>query len=189
MSEQTCNVSIENDKLVAAVEALLFVASGAVQTTQIAEALNVKQKEVEDALKTLENRYAGGSGLRIQWFKNRIQLTSAPEYGTYVENFLGLEAMAKLSRAALETMAIIAYQQPITRPGIDAVRGVNSDGVLRSLLNKGLVQETGRAEGPGRPILYGVTEEFLQHFGLNSLAELPPFEVDEDQPEAQLLKD
>lgn len=189
MSEQTCNVSIENDKLVEAVEALLFVASGSVQISQISEALEVKPKDVEDAVKQLEARYAEKSGLRIQWFKNRIQLTTAPDFGVYVEKFLGLEAMAKLSRAALETMAIIAYQQPITRPGIDAVRGVNSDGVLRSLLNKGLVQETGRAEGPGRPILYGVTEEFLQHFGLNTLEELPPFDLEEEQSEAQLLKD
>jgi segregation and condensation protein B len=189
MSDQTCNLSIENDKLVEAVEALLFVASGAVQLTQIAEALNVNPKQVEDAVKELEGIYSQGRGLRIQSYKNKIQLTTAPEFAVFVESFLGLEAMAKLSRAALETMAIVAYQQPITRPGIDAIRGVNSDGVLRSLLNKGLVQETGRAEGPGRPILYGVTEEFLQQFGLNSLDELPPFEVDEEQPDEQLLKD
>jgi segregation and condensation protein B len=93
----------------------------------------------------------------------------------------------------LETLAIIAYRQPKTRPGIDAVRGVNSDGVLKSLLSKGLVQEIGRAEGPGRPILYGTTMDFLQHFGLNSLDELPPFELLEQEgvsPEEQkLLKD
>jgi segregation and condensation protein B len=93
-----------------------------------------------------------------------------------VEKFLGLEATARLSRAALEALAIIAYRQPITRPGVDSIRGVNSDGVMKSLLSKGLVQEIGRSDGPGRPILYGTTSEFLQHFGLASLAELPPFE-------------
>jgi segregation and condensation protein B len=188
MSDQTCNQAIEKDKLAAAVEALLFVASGSVQASQIAAALEVSQKDVEKAIKELEEKFNEERGLRIQWFRNRVQLTTAPEFAVYVESFLGLEAMAKLSRAALETMAIVAYQQPITRPGIDAIRGVNSDGVLRSLLNKGLIQETGRAEGPGRPILYGVTEEFLQHFGINSLEELPPFELEEEQQQ-ELLKD
>ncbi len=91
-----------------------------------------------------------------------------------VERFLGLEATSRLSRAALETLAIVAYQQPVTRPYIEGVRGVSSDGVMKSLLSKGLVQEVGRAEGPGRPILYGTAPDFLQHFGLNSLTELPP---------------
>jgi len=189
MSDQTCNLSVENNKLVGAVEALLFVSSGAVQLTQIAEALNVKPQQIEQAINELEERYSKGHGLRIQTYKNRYQLTTAPEFAVFIESFLGLEAMAKLSRAALETIAIVAYQQPITRPGIDSIRGVNSDGVMRSLLNKGLIQETGRAEGPGRPILYGVTEEFLQQFGLNSLEELPPFQLDEDQSDEQLLKD
>ena len=91
-----------------------------------------------------------------------------------VERFLGLETTSRLSQAALETLAIVAYQQPITRPYIEGVRGVNSDGVMKSLLAKGLVQEVGRAEGPGRPILYGTAPDFLQYFGLNSLTELPP---------------
>jgi segregation and condensation protein B len=93
--------------------------------------------------------------------------------GETVERFLGLEATSRLSRAALETLAIIAYQQPVTRPAVDSVRGVNSDGVIKSLLSKGLLQEVGRSEGPGRPILFGTTPQFLQHFGLSSLTELP----------------
>ena len=101
-------------------------------------------------------------------------MTTAPEMAEIVERFLGLEATSRLSRAALETLAIVAYQQPVTRPYIEGVRGVSSDGVMKSLLSKGLVQEVGRAEGPGRPILYGTAPDFLQHFGLNSLTELPP---------------
>ena len=89
-----------------------------------------------------------------------------------IERFIGLDATTRLSRAALETLSIIAYQQPVTRPQVDAIRGVNSDGVMRSLLSKGLVEEGGRAEGPGRPILYNTTPEFLQHFGLQSLSAL-----------------
>jgi segregation and condensation protein B len=89
-------------------------------------------------------------------------------------------------------MAIIAYKQPITRPGIDAIRGVSSDGVIKSLLSKGLIQEVGRADGPGRPILFSTTVDFLQHFGLNSLEQLPPYDVEEPESEQSrntLLKD
>jgi segregation and condensation protein B len=96
-----------------------------------------------------------------------------------VERFLGLEITSQLSRAALEALAIVAYQQPVTRPQVDAIRGVNSDGVLKSLLSKGLVQEMGRAEGPGRPILYGTTTDFLGYFGLNTIEELPPLNLGE----------
>ena len=97
-------------------------------------------------------------------------------------DFLGLEASSRLSRAALETLAIIAYQQPVIRPEIDAVRGVSSDGVLKSLLSKGLIQEVGRAERPGRPIIYTTTSDFLQYFGLNSLEELPPLSIELSTP-------
>ena len=139
-----------------------------------------KQQEIEAALRKLEATYQQGRGLSIQWHAGRVQLTTAPAFAQVVEKFLGLEATARLSRAAMETLAIIAYRQPVTRPGIDSIRGVNSDGVLKSLLNKGLVQEVGRSDGPGRPILYGTTAEFLQHFGLSSLAELPPYDQVED---------
>ena len=105
-----------------------------------------------------------------------MQLTTAAEIALLVECFLGLEVITRLSRAAVEALAIVAYRQPVTRPQVDAIRGVNSDGVMRSLLNKGLVQEVGRAEGPGRPFLYATTPEFLQHFGLSGLDELPPLD-------------
>ncbi len=179
--------------LEARLEALLFVAPAAVNLAQLAEALEITQAEAENGLQRLSQQYMNGRGLRVQRFQGRYQLTTAAELALLVEKFLGLEATSRLSRAALETLAIVAYRQPITRPGIDAVRGVNSDGVLKSLLSKGLVQEVGRAEGPGRPILYGTTSDFLQHFGINSLDDLPPFELLEQEgvsPEEQrLLKD
>ena len=102
---------------------------------------------------------------------------------------VNLEATTKLSRAALEALAIVAYKQPVTRPAIDAIRGVNSDGVIRSLLNKGLLEEAGRAETPGRPILYQTTLDFLCHFGLSSLDELPPLEPSEAVKTNHILKD
>jgi segregation and condensation protein B len=190
MSEQSDINSISN--LEARLEALLFVAAAPVAIVQLAEVLEQKPQEIEAGLRALEQSYNQSRGLSLQWHAGRVQLTTGPQMAGIVEKFLGLEATARLSRAALETLAIIAYRQPITRPGVDAIRGVNSDGVMKSLLSKGLVQETGRSEGPGRPILYGTTAEFLQHFGLSSLAGLPSFEKEgetEDQVKENILKD
>lgn len=179
--------------LPALLEALLFVAAEPVSSSQLAEALQITAAEVEAGLAELQTQLLSG-GLRLQRLQKRYQLTTAPETAAVVESFLGLEATSKLSKAALETLAIVAYQQPVTRPQVDAIRGVNSDGVLKSLLSKGLIDEAGRAEGPGRPILYITTSDFLQHFGLGSLDELPPLDLDleppEQEPEEQeLLKD
>jgi segregation and condensation protein B len=163
--------------LSARLEALLFVTSTGVTPAQLATALEISVEEVERGLDSLENEYLQSAirrGLRLQRHRGRVQLTTAPEAAPWVERFLGLESSSRLSRAALETLAIIVYQQPVTRPQIDAIRGVNSDGVLKSLLSKGLIQEVGRADAPGRPILFCSTPEFLQHFGLTSLEELPP---------------
>ncbi len=164
--------------LEARIETLLFVAPGPVTLSQLAAALDVTAGDVEQGLKSLENSYMASRGLRLQRHSGRVQLTSAPDLAGEVERFLGLEASSRLSRAALETLAIVAYQQLITRPQLDDIRGVNSDGVLKSLLSKGLIQDMGRADGPGRPILYGTTTEFLQHFGLSSLEELPPLNLE-----------
>jgi segregation and condensation protein B len=167
--------------LLASLEALLFVAPGAVTPAQLAAALELPTPEVERGLDELESLYLAAipaRGLRLQRYRGRVQLTTPPAAAPAVERFLGLEASSRLSRAALETLAIILYRQPVTRPQIDAVRGVNSDGVLKSLLLKGLVQEVGRAEAPGRPILYSATPECLQYFGLSSLSELPPLNLE-----------
>jgi len=177
----------------ARIEAILFVAPAPVTVAQLAEALDVPASEIEIGLQQLSRTLQGSRGLRLQRHEGRYQLTSAPELAVEIEKFLGLEATARLSRAALETLAIVAYRQPITRPGVDAIRGVNSDGVIKSLLSKGLIQEIGRTEGPGRPILYESTQDFLQHFGLNSLDDLPPFELLEQEgasgEEQRVLKD
>lgn len=174
-----------NDKqdlsLSALVEAILFVSPEPITTAQISTLLELTPREVKNALEELESHYQG-RGIRLQYHKNKIQITSAPEAAPILENMLELETTSTLSQAALETLSIVAYQQPITRPLIDSIRGVNSDGVLRTLLNKGLIDDVGRAEGPGRPILYSTTTEFLKHFGLSSYEELPPLDFEEIQP-------
>lgn len=177
-----------DEQLLARIEALLFVAPSSVTAAQLAVALNLPLRQIENSLDYLESQLHQDSpprGIRLQRHNNRFQLTTAPELASDIEIFLGLESSSRLSRAALETLAIVAYQQPVTRPEIDAIRGVNSDGVLKSLLSKGLIQEVGRAERPGRPILYSSTSEFLQNFGLNSLTELPPLgDENKLQPES-----
>ena len=161
-------------------EALLFVAAEPVAPAQLAVALDVAPSVVERGLNELGASLAT-RGLRLQRHAGRVQLTTAPQLAELIERFLGLEATTHLSRAGLETLAIIAYQQPVTRPQIDSIRGVNSDSMMKSLLNKGLILESGRADGPGRPILYSTTPEFLQHFGLNSILEMPPLARPEDE--------
>ncbi len=176
--------SVSNQKLSldinALVEAILFVSPEPITAVQIADLLNTTPREVKNAFEALDKLYQG-RGIRLQYHKNKVQITSAPEAAPILENMLELETNSTLSQAALETLSIIAYQQPITRPQIDSIRGVNSDGVLRTLLNKGLIDDVGRTEGPGRPILYSTTTEFLKHFGLASYQELPPLDFDEIQ--------
>jgi segregation and condensation protein B len=170
-------------------EALLFVAPEPATTAQLAAALDVAPSVIERGLNELDASLAS-RGLRLQRHGGRFQLTTAPLLAELVERFLGLEATTHLSRAALETLAIIAYQQPVTRPQIDAIRGVNSDSMMKSLLHKGLILESGRADGPGRPILYSTTPEFLQHFGLNSILEMPSLAAPEEEGEThnEMLK-
>lgn len=188
MTEESLEITRDNAS--ARIEALLFVATNPVTASQIAECLELTAGEVEIKLRELAEKYTG-RGISVQQYGGKYQLTTAAEYAADIEKFLGLEITSRLSRAAVETMAIIAYRQPITRPGIEAIRGVSSDGVIRSLLSRGLIQEVGRADGPGRPILFSTTVDFLQHFGLKSLDELPPYEleVEEEKPKNGLLKD
>lgn len=161
-------------------ESLLFVASGPVSTSRLAASLELPPAAVQNLLRELEADY-GTRGLRLQWSGHQmVQLTTAAEAAPVIERFLGLELTTRLSQASLEVLAIIAYGQPATRPQIDQIRGVNSDGALRSLLSKGLIEEIGRLDTPGRPILYGTTPDFLQAFGLGALTEMPPLEEEEE---------
>ncbi len=178
------NQTPETPSFDALVEALLFVAPGPVTLAQIAAGSEVSLEQIEAGLQALKQRYnSQGGGLAIQEHRGKFQLTTRPVFGPPIEKFLGLQATSRLSRAALETLAIVAYKQPVTRPRLDEIRGVNSDGVIKSLLSKGLIEETGRAEGPGRPIIYATTADFLQYFGFSSLEELPPLDVGDEQAE------
>jgi len=162
----------QNLSLEAKIEALLFVSPRAVTAGKMAAVLRVTPREVEKALRNLEILFKN-RGIHLQKNHGQYQLTTVPETSQIVEDFLNLEVTTRLTKASLETLAIIAYQQPITRPMIDSIRGVNSDSVIKTLLSKGLIEETGRSERPGRPILYTTSPEFLQYFGLSSITDLP----------------
>lgn len=191
------NGNISPDEIMKRIEALLFAAPGLTSVDQLAQATKLKKKDIENALDRLKAHYSEFHGIRLQEVKGQFQLVTAPEFATDIEAFLGLEVTSRLTQAALEALAIIAYKQPTTRPEIDSIRGVNSDGVVRSLLSKGLIEELGRSEAPGRPILYGVTPDFLQHFGLEGLDQLPEIDfeamfsspTEAEEAEGRLLKD
>jgi segregation and condensation protein B len=154
------------------IESLLFIAGEAVTVAQLAKALELPADAIEAALDQLSSACAG-RGVRVQRHGEMVQLVTAPESAAVIERFLGVQGQQRLSTAALEVLAIIAYRQPLTRPQIEAVRGVDCGGVLRALLGRELIAEVGRLETVGRPIQYGTTPEFLRQFGLGSLAELP----------------
>lgn len=189
-------ISAPDLQVITKIESLLFVAPGKTTASKLSEVLRISEHKVLNYLTILSEHYNKQHGIRLLQINKQFQITSAPENATLIEEFLGLEEISRLSQASLETVAIIAYKQPTTRPEIDSIRGVNSDSVLKSLLSKGLIEELGRSEAPGRPILYGVTTEFLQHFGLTSLDQLPVIDFDQlviSEPETdeqkRILKD
>lgn len=176
--------------LVSQIEGILYISGNPLTSAQIAQFLDAPLSKIENALEALTLQLQSGRGIRLQKDKGKYQLTTAPELAGVIEKFLGLEIYSTLSQAALETLAIIAYRQPVTRPGIDEIRGVNSDGVLRTLVNKGLIEEAGRFDAPGRPILYKTTNEFMQYFGLDSLESLPEVNLTGIEPaSSHVLKD
>ncbi len=166
---------MEQEKLCCLVESLLFVSDGPLEMSKIQQILEAEPVEVEEATTLLTER-CKDRGVRIQRKGNAVQMVTAPEATTYVEKLLGIQQSAKLSTAALETLAIVAYRQPLTRAAIEAIRGVNCDRSLSTLQARGLIYEVGRLETIGRPILFGTTFEFLQYFGIETLDQLPPLE-------------
>ncbi|HEY3342597.1 MAG TPA: SMC-Scp complex subunit ScpB [Anaerolineae bacterium] len=161
--------------LVAQVESILYAAGEPASISAMATALETSTQDIELALEELA-RQCKSRGVRIQRHGNEAQLVTAPETAERIQKYLGLEAANRLSTAALETLAIIAYKQPMTKPQIEMIRGVNCDGVMKTLEMHNLIKELGRAETVGHPMRYGISFEFLEHFGLRDVHELPPIE-------------
>ena len=159
-----------------ALEALLFVAEKPLTRREIATIAGVDRATVDDRLGDLEVALAG-RGIRLILSGDRVELVTAPEAGALIARYVGADAV-RLSPASLETLAIVAYRQPVTKAAIERIRGVDSDYTIRTLLHRRLVVELGRSDAPGRPYLYGTGFEFLERFGLTSLEELPLLDVD-----------
>ncbi len=171
---------LSDEHLCAVLESLLFVAGRPLEIAELRRLLVVDETRLRGAVVRLADLCdREGRGIRVQRLADTVQLVSAPENARFVAALLGLPTQVKLTTAALETLAVVAYRQPITRSQIEFIRGVNSDRALASLAQYGLVSEVGRAATVGRPVLFGTTPEFLQQFGLGSLDSLPTPEVPE----------
>jgi segregation and condensation protein B len=166
-------MTADTETLKRAVECILLVSGGPVRAQQLRDALGTSDDVIAGVLADLTREY-DDHGLHIQEVAGGYQLVTRPAYADYVQRFLQLEHQETLTHAQLETLAIVAYRQPVTRAEVDAVRGVRSEYVLERLLDRYLIREVGRRPTLGRPILYGTTEAFLRHFGLRDLSSLPP---------------
>ncbi len=165
------------EQIATAIESLLFVSGHPLERAELRKLLDVDDATLTAGLQALEQQLESqGRGIRLQLLGEQVQLVTAPENARYVAALLGLPMTAKLTTAAMETLAVISYRQPVTRAQIEAVRGVNSDRALVSLIQHGLVAEVGRAQTVGRPTLFATTPEFLQQFGLTNLQQLPHVE-------------
>lgn len=167
---------LEEQELKAVIEAMLFVSHEPLSLDRLAMALGeVSKAEVEEALRRLETAYEQpGRGLQLVRVAGGHRIMTRPDYAPWIKRLEKVKAAPKLSRSALETLAIVAYKQPIVRGEIEQIRGVETSGVLRTLLERKLVRIVGRKEVPGRPIMYATTKSFLEHFGLHGLSDLPP---------------
>jgi len=165
----------DRQPLLQALEALLFVSDEPVASVVLAQALGVERREADDLCEELARSYEErGAGITLRSVGGGWRLSTHPDAAPVVEQYVLASRHTRLTKAALETLSIVAYKQPVTRHQISGIRGVNSDGVLRALADRGLIAEVGREETPGRPVLYGTTPEFLERLGLASLSELPP---------------
>lgn len=167
------------DNIKYAIEGILFAAGEPVKASKLAVVLNSDIESVKEAVEELKKEYESEHrGFNIIEILEGYQICSRPEYYTYIQEILGEQRKQPLSNAAMEALAIIAYKQPITKGQIEHIRGVNSDGCVNRLYERGLIDEAGRLDAPGRPILYVTTENFLRCFGLKDPQELPPIDLD-----------
>ncbi len=169
------------------IEAMLFISDRPLHISRICEVTNIGEEEAQQAIDDLANEYKRTDrGFQLREVAGGYRLYSHPAYAPYIEKLILSFDHRRLTQAALETLSIIAYKQPVTRMDIAAVRGVNSDGVVNTLLNRGLIKEVGRQDTAGQPILYGTTVRFLESFGLRSIDELPP--LDEFIPDEEVRR-
>jgi len=163
------------EKLTNIIESIAFVSGNAVSIKDIAEKLEVEEKYITHAIKKLQEKYSGESGIQLLYFNKKIQFASNSEYADEVSSVLNPIKERELSRSLLETSAIIAYKQPVTRIDLEQIRG-NSEYAVQKLLELGIIEPVGRKDAVGKPILYGTTDEFLKRFQISSLDELPDYE-------------
>lgn len=163
------------DKIKFIIEALLFVSERPLSLEQMRSVLELDGSKIKSAIEELKEEYRTKHSFRLREVAGGYQIVTDPEYAPWLRK-LFQSKKERLSRPALETLAIIAYKQPLTRPEIEHIRGVDVDGVVKTLLAKGLIRITGHKKAPGRPLLYGTTRRFLEYFGLNSLEDLPALE-------------
>lgn len=165
-----------------AIEAILFTSGASVQLSTICKALEVKESKGKEAINELMDEYNNSAhGIAIIRLEDSYQMCNKKEFGEYIRRVMDLKRNSPLSQAALEVLAVIAYNQPVTKAFVEQVRGVDCAGVIGSLTTKGLIEEKGRLELPGRPLLYGTTENFLRCFQIESLDDLPPLPQQEDE--------
>ena len=168
---------MQNKDIPAILEAILFVSGDPVPVSDIAHALNLTEDEMEEHVRTLQDHLSlENHGLRLNRYGNSVQLSIRGEFAPYIENLLQPVRKQSLSQSVLETLSIIAYRQPVTKTEIEQIRGVKCDYSVQLLLKRALICEAGRRETLGRPVLYATTEEFLRHFGIESLSDLPKIE-------------
>ena len=168
------------------IEAILFVAGDAVELKELTRTLNIPKDQLMKAISELESEYDFNQrGFKLKRFGDKIQLGTRALYASDVIRLLQPVQKQSVSQAAMETLAVIAYRQPVTRAEIEEIRGVKCDYSLQSLSKKGLIQEVGRRDTVGRPVLFGTTDEFLNRFGIESLEELPPLPTAEGEAEAE----
>jgi len=182
--------NIVNEKETALVEAILYLESDAIDEGTIARIGSISKEAVIAALENLSERYSSSqSGLELTRVGGGIAITVKREYWEILKERYGKKNEGKISRAAMETLAIVAYSQPVTRAEIEKIRGVSADNMIRLLLEKGLVREAGKKDMPGRPVMYGTTKDFLKLFHLNSIADLPKLgESDREKFELEVEK-
>ena len=170
--------------MVSCCEAILFASGESVAAERICEALEINANELEKIMKVLSDRMEStGSGLKLLKLENAYQLCTKEKYVDAIRTVMDLKRRVPLSAAAMEVLAVVAYNQPVTKSYIEQVRGVDCSGVVSSLIEKGLIEEKGRLELPGRPLIYGTTDQFLRCFSMSSLTELPEPPQDENTDE------